>query len=169
MAPPGKHIMSCFIQYTPYELADSDWDGERENLGDTVQATLESYFPGFGDLILYRDVVTPLDIERKIGLSEGNIFAGEFLTPQDVPFSTRAGVESVSDSNQRLLPMWLRHPPRRRELPKSGGASALVGALVADAHLVEVLLVVLLSPVEVADGHNLGDHGTGKGPLFNRD
>ncbi len=91
MAPPGKHIMSCFIQYTPYELADSDWDGERENLGDTVQATLESYFPGFGDLILYRDVVTPLDIERKIGLSEGNIFAGEFLTPQMYLFRPAPG------------------------------------------------------------------------------
>ena len=91
MAPPGKHIMSCFIQYAPYELPDSDWDTERENLGDTVQATLESFFPGFGELILYRDVVTPLDIERKIGLSEGNIFAGEFLTPQMYLFRPAPG------------------------------------------------------------------------------
>jgi len=82
MAPPGKHVMSSFIQYTPYKLRESDWDTERQNLGDTVQATLESFFPGFGDLVLQREVVTPLDIERTVGLSEGNIFAGEFLAPQ---------------------------------------------------------------------------------------
>ena len=82
MAPPGKHVMSCFIQNTPYELRESDWETERPNLGDTVQRTLESFFPGFGDLVLQREVVTPLDIERTTGLSEGNIFAGEFLAPQ---------------------------------------------------------------------------------------
>jgi phytoene dehydrogenase-like protein len=82
MAPPGKHVMSCFVQYTPYKLRESDWDAERQNLGDTVQRTLESFFPGFGDLVLHREVVTPLDIERVVGLSEGNIFAGEFLAPQ---------------------------------------------------------------------------------------
>ncbi len=82
MAPPGKHVMSCFVQYAPYHLRGSDWDSERGNLGDTVQATLESFFPGFGALVLHREVVTPLDIERVTGLSEGNIFAGEFLAPQ---------------------------------------------------------------------------------------
>ena len=82
MAPPGKHVMSCFIQYTPYRLRESDWDTERQRLGDTVQRTLESFFPGFGDLVLHREVVTPLDIERTVGLSEGNIFAGEFFAPQ---------------------------------------------------------------------------------------
>jgi phytoene dehydrogenase-like protein len=82
MAPPGQHVMSCFVQYTPYQLRESDWDAERERLGDTVQATLERYFPGFGDLVLQREVVTPLDIERTVGLSEGNIFAGELLAPQ---------------------------------------------------------------------------------------
>jgi phytoene dehydrogenase-like protein len=82
MAPPGKHVLSCFIQYTPYKLRESDWDAEKENLGDTVQRTLESFFPGFGDLVLQREVVTPLHIERTVGLSEGNIFAGEFLAPQ---------------------------------------------------------------------------------------
>jgi phytoene dehydrogenase-like protein len=82
MAPPGKAVMSCFVQYAPYKLRESDWDTERDNLGDTVQATLESFFPGFGDLVLQREVRTPLDIERTVGLSEGNIFAGEFLAPQ---------------------------------------------------------------------------------------
>ncbi len=82
MAPPGKHVLSCFIQYTPYKLRESDWDTEKENLGDTVQRTLERFFPGFGDLVLQREVRTPLDIERTVGLSEGNIFAGEFFAPQ---------------------------------------------------------------------------------------
>ncbi len=82
MAPPGKHVLSCFVQYTPYQLRESDWDAERQPMADRVQATLESYFPGFGDLVLQREVQTPLDIERTVGLSEGNIFAGEFLAPQ---------------------------------------------------------------------------------------
>jgi len=82
MAPPGKHVMSNFVQYTPYELNGSDWDTERESLGDTVQATIERFFPGFGELVLHREVVTPLDIERTTGLTEGNIYGGEFLGPQ---------------------------------------------------------------------------------------
>jgi phytoene dehydrogenase-like protein len=82
MAPPGKHVMSCFVQYTPYRLRDSDWDAEREHLGNLVQGTLDRYFPGFSELVLHREVVTPLDIERTIGLTEGDIFAGAFLAPQ---------------------------------------------------------------------------------------
>lgn len=82
MSPAGKHVMSCFVMYTPYKLADSDWDSERENLGDTVEETLEEFFPGFRNLVLHREVVTPLDIERTVGLSEGNIFAGELFAEQ---------------------------------------------------------------------------------------
>ena len=82
MAPPGKHVLSCFVQYTPYKLRESDWDAERERMADRAQAALERHFPGFGDLVLQREVQTPLDIERTVGLSEGNIFAGEFLAPQ---------------------------------------------------------------------------------------
>ncbi len=82
MSPPGKHIMSCFVMYAPYHLAESDWDSERENLGDAVQATIEEFFPGFGSLILHREIVTPLDIERIVGLTEGNIFAGELFADQ---------------------------------------------------------------------------------------
>jgi phytoene dehydrogenase-like protein len=82
MAPPGKAVMSNFIQYAPYHLRESDWDEERDPLGDVVQSRLEEVFPGFSDLVLHREVVTPLDIERTVGLTEGNIFAGEFLAPQ---------------------------------------------------------------------------------------
>lgn len=87
MSPPGKHVMSCFVMYAPYHLRSEDgsigdWDVEREQLGDTVQETLEEFFPGFGDLILHREIVTPLDIERTVGLTEGNIFAGELFAEQ---------------------------------------------------------------------------------------
>ncbi len=82
MAPAGKHIMSNFVMWAPYHLKDSDWDTERENLGDAVQDTLNSFFPGFNDLVLHREVVTPLDIERIVGIAEGNIFHGELFPDQ---------------------------------------------------------------------------------------
>ena len=82
MSPPGKHVMSCFVMYTPYRLAEGTWDDQRDALGDTVQETLEEFFPGFSELVLHREVVTPLDIERTVGLSEGNIFAGELFDSQ---------------------------------------------------------------------------------------
>ncbi len=91
MAPPGKHVLSCFVQYAPYHLRGSDWDTERQGLGDAAQGVLEEHFPGFGDLVLQREVVTPLDIERTTGLSEGNIFAGEFLAPQMYAFRPAPG------------------------------------------------------------------------------
>lgn len=82
MSPAGKHIMSCFVMYTPYHLADNNWDAERDNLGDATQATLDEFFPGFSELVEHREVVTPLDIENVTGLSEGNIFAGEMFADQ---------------------------------------------------------------------------------------
>ena len=77
MAPPGKHVMSCFVQYAPYELAEGDWDNRREEFGDAVVDTLAEYIPNLKDILLHRQVLTPLDIERITGLTEGNIFQGE--------------------------------------------------------------------------------------------
>jgi phytoene dehydrogenase-like protein len=82
MSPPGKHIMSCFVMYAPYHLSQTDWDAERENLAETVESTLSEFFPEFSDLVLHREVVTPKDIEDVVGLSEGNIFAGELFKSQ---------------------------------------------------------------------------------------
>ena len=82
IAPPGKHVMSCFVQYAPYHLAESNWDEQREAFGDTVVNTIAEYAPNFKDLILHRQVVTPLDLERDWGLSEGNIFQGELSLEQ---------------------------------------------------------------------------------------
>jgi len=77
MAPPGKHVMSCFVQYAPYQLAAGDWETRREEFGDAVIDTLSEYIPNLKDILLHRQVLTPLDIERITGLSEGNIFQGE--------------------------------------------------------------------------------------------
>jgi phytoene dehydrogenase-like protein len=82
VAPPGKHVMSCFVQYAPYHLKESTWDEQRDAFGDTVINTLSEYAPNLKDLILHRQVLTPLDIERDFGLSEGNIFQGELTLEQ---------------------------------------------------------------------------------------
>ena len=82
LAPPGKHVMSCFVQYAPYHLAEGNWDDQREAFGDTVVNTIAEYAPNLKDLILHRQVLTPLDLERTFGLSEGNIFQGELSLEQ---------------------------------------------------------------------------------------
>jgi phytoene dehydrogenase-like protein len=82
VAPPGRHVMSCFVQYAPYRLADSDWDVERERFGETVVDTIAEHAPNLRDVILHRQVVTPLDLEREFGLTEGNIFHGELTLEQ---------------------------------------------------------------------------------------
>lgn len=82
LAPPGKHVMTCFVEYAPYHLAEGTWDEQREALGDAVVDTLSEYIPNLRDIILHRQVMTPLDIERTLGLSEGNIFAGELALSQ---------------------------------------------------------------------------------------
>ncbi len=83
VAPPGKHVMSCFVQYAPYKLAPGlHWDTEKEKFGDTVIDTIAQYAPNIKDIILHRQVVTPLDMERDFGLTEGNIFQGELSLEQ---------------------------------------------------------------------------------------
>ncbi|MGB9233530.1 MAG: NAD(P)/FAD-dependent oxidoreductase, partial [Terriglobales bacterium] len=83
LAPPGKHILSCFVQYAPYKLAPGlDWDTEKEKFGDNVVNTIAEYAPNIKDIILHRQIVTPLDLEREWGLSEGNIFQGELSLEQ---------------------------------------------------------------------------------------
>jgi phytoene dehydrogenase-like protein len=84
MAPPGKHVISCFVQYAPYKLAPElgSWDDQREAFGDAVIDRIAEFAPNIRDVILFRNVQTPLDIERTTGLSEGNIFQGELSLEQ---------------------------------------------------------------------------------------
>ena len=84
MAPPGKHVISCFVQYAPYRLDPTlgTWDDNREAFGDTVVDRIAEFAPNIRDIIVGRQVLTPLDIERTIGLTEGNIFQGELSLEQ---------------------------------------------------------------------------------------
>jgi phytoene dehydrogenase-like protein len=82
LAPPGKHVMTTFIQYVPYRLREGSWDEKRELLGDRVVKKIAEYAPNFPSSILARQVLTPLDLERTYGLTEGNIFHGDLSLDQ---------------------------------------------------------------------------------------
>jgi phytoene dehydrogenase-like protein len=109
VAPPGKHVMSCFVQYAPYHLKDATWDEQRDGFGDTVVNTLSEYAPNLKNIILHRQVVTPLDLEREWGLTEGNIFQGE-LTLEQLFFL-------------RPAPGWARYATPIRNLYMCGSAT----------------------------------------------
>ena len=130
LAPPGKHVMSCFVQYAPYDLeggADK-WPEQREAFGDTVIDTLEEYIPDIREIILHRQVLTPWDLEQEFGLTEGNIFHGELSLEQLAflrPVSGWAQYKTPIDS------LWMcgsgTHP--------GGGIMGAPGALAASAML----------------------------------
>jgi len=82
LAPPGKHIMTCFVQYVPYHLRQGTWDENRELLGDRVIRKIAEYAPNVPNSIIARQVLTPLDLERTYGLTEGNIFHGDLTLEQ---------------------------------------------------------------------------------------
>ncbi|MBV9191008.1 MAG: NAD(P)/FAD-dependent oxidoreductase [Betaproteobacteria bacterium] len=109
MAPPGKHVMSIFVQYAPYHVNGGWSDAKREQFGDTVVNTLAEYAPNLKSAILHRQVITPADIERIVGLSEGNIFQGE-LTLQQMFFL-------------RPAPAWSRYRTPIRGLYQCGSGT----------------------------------------------
>ena len=82
LAPAGKHVVSAYVQYAPYHLRGTNWDTERERLGDVAVATIACYAPGFPASVLAREVITPLDLERTYGLTGGHIFHGELALDQ---------------------------------------------------------------------------------------
>ncbi len=84
VAPPGKHVISMFVQYAPYDIKEGApaWPQRREAFGDAVVDTLAEYCPGLKESILFRQVLTPWDLEQDFGLTEGNIFHGELSLEQ---------------------------------------------------------------------------------------
>jgi phytoene dehydrogenase-like protein len=82
VAPPGKHVLSCFVQYAPYKLAEGTWDDHREAFGNNVIDTIAQHAPNIKDIIIDKQVLTPLDLEREFGLTQGNIFQGELSLEQ---------------------------------------------------------------------------------------
>jgi phytoene dehydrogenase-like protein len=109
VAPPGKHILSCFVQYAPYKLREGTWDEKREAFGDAVVSAIEEYAPNIRKLIRHRQVLTPLDLEREWGLTEGNIFQGE-LSLEQLFFL-------------RPIPGWARYRTPVRNLYMCGSAT----------------------------------------------
>jgi len=82
LAPAGKHILTCFVQYVPYHLREGNWDEKRELLGNRVIKKIAEYAPNLPNAIVARQVLTPLDLERTYGLTEGNIFHGDLRLEQ---------------------------------------------------------------------------------------
>jgi len=110
MAPPGKHVMSCFVQYAPYHLAEGEWDdAARERFGENVIDTIEERFPRIRDHIVHKMFITPKDIEDVTGLSEGNIFQGE-LSLEQLFFN-------------RPVPGWARYRTPVKDLWMCGSAT----------------------------------------------
>ena len=97
VAPPGRHAMSVFAQYVPYQLDRGDWEHRREEIGDMAIEAIARFAPDVADCILYRQVLGPPDIEARIGLSGGHIFQGECLPDQmwDRRFSPRTEVDGL--------------------------------------------------------------------------
>ena len=126
LAPPGKHVMSIFVQYAPYALAEGPqaWNDQRDAFGDAVVDTLEQFAPGLKDSILHRQVVTPLDLHDEFGMTEGNIFHGELSLEQLFFLRPAAGWARFQTPIRRL---WLcgsgAHP--------GGGIMGAPGALAA--------------------------------------
>jgi phytoene dehydrogenase-like protein len=83
MSPPGKHFMSCFVQYAPPKINGGEWtDADRDAFGATCIDQIEKYAPGFKNSILHMEVRTPRELEAEVGLTEGNIFQGELTFDQ---------------------------------------------------------------------------------------
>jgi len=82
LAPAGKHVMSVWMQSAPYDLRDSNWHDQRDALGDIVVNLLEDYAPGFKNLILHRQVLTPLDLEQIYGVTGGHPYHAEMALDQ---------------------------------------------------------------------------------------
>ena len=94
VAPEGRHVMSAFCQYVPYELAQGTWDERRDEIADRVEHSIERFAPGFRSLVVEREALAPPDVERKIGLTGGHIFQGEclpeFMWDRRLPYRTGA-------------------------------------------------------------------------------
>ncbi|HLG17779.1 MAG TPA: NAD(P)/FAD-dependent oxidoreductase [Blastocatellia bacterium] len=82
IAPPGKHIMCMFVQYAPYKLREGSWDQIKEQFADRCIDLLAEYAPNIREIILHRQVISPLDMEREYSLTGGNIFHGEMTVDQ---------------------------------------------------------------------------------------
>ena len=133
MAPPGKHVMSCFVQYAPYELAPelggpAGWDRQREAFGDTVVDTIAEFAPNIRDVVVGRQVLTPLDIERDDGPHRGQHLPGRAVARAAVLQPARARLGAIPDADRRALAVRLGGASRRRDHGRTGSPGRARGA-----------------------------------------
>ena len=114
VAPPGKHVMSCFVQYAPYHLKEGTWDEQREAFGDAVIDAIAEFAPNIRNIILHRQVLTPLDIEREFGLDRGQHLPGRADARAAVLPATGAGLGAVRDADRSAVSVRIGDAPRRR-------------------------------------------------------
>lgn len=82
LAPEGRHMLTCFVQYLPYKLREGTWDEKREHLGDRVTRLIGEFAPNVPNSVVARRVITPPDLETQFGITEGNIFHGDISLEQ---------------------------------------------------------------------------------------
>ena len=99
LAPPGKHVMSMFVQYAPYKLKEGNWDTVKEAFADRCIDIVNQYAPNFKKSILHRQVLSPVDIEKTFNLTGGNIFQGS-MTPHQL-FVFRPGAGATRTTGRR--------------------------------------------------------------------
>jgi phytoene dehydrogenase-like protein len=91
LAPAGAHVMSVYVQYAPYQLKDGDWNSRRDEFADNAINVLSDYAPNLKELIVARQVITPLDLEETYGMSGGHIHHGEQSLDQSFTFRPLIG------------------------------------------------------------------------------
>lgn len=91
LAPEGRHIMGIFLQYAPYTLREGSWDAQREPYAERILDVIEQYCPNIRSIVVERQTLTPLDLERRFGITGGNIFHGEMSLDQMFVLRPAAG------------------------------------------------------------------------------
>ncbi len=102
LAPSGKHTLSMFVQYAPYDLATGDWESRRDEIGANIIQTFAEYAPNLPNAIEHMSVLGPPDIEATIGITGGNIFHGEITPDQMFSYRPVPGSHGYQSPIERL-------------------------------------------------------------------
>ena len=120
LAPPGKHILTCFVQYVPYRLREGNWDEKRELLGDRVVKKIAEYAPNVPGAIVARQVLTPLDLGTNLRTDRGQYFSRRFAAGATFLYASGAGLGAVPHADSRALFVRSRSASRRRRNRRAG-------------------------------------------------
>ncbi len=127
LAPAGKHILTCFVQYVPYKLRSGCWDEKRELLGDRVVKKIAEYAPNVPGAIVARQVLTPLDLERTYGSDRGKYFSRRSAAGTALLYAPGTGVVAISHADSRSLFVWCGDASGRRSDWRAGAQCGHAG------------------------------------------